>query len=183
MFAQDARPRNADPGDTRAPIPAVGWCNGRLDRATVLSRFTFKVPSRLPGSAVFSGLTELVFEARRFGPPIADDAPPAPSNGCSPCRLLAANRAAPWRSPAHPTRPPPLRPEIGLRRKRQPSRPLSNDLPFRLRTPRSRSRVTRPRGAAGASPRRRGISPPPSGRLWRSAAATAGSAATSTAGL
>jgi hypothetical protein len=31
MFAQDARPRNADRAEVRAPFPAVVWCNGRFD--------------------------------------------------------------------------------------------------------------------------------------------------------
>jgi hypothetical protein len=31
MFAQDARPGNADPAEARAPFPAVVWCNGRFD--------------------------------------------------------------------------------------------------------------------------------------------------------
>ena len=79
-------------------LPSSGATAGWTGRRCSLGSPS-KSPHVCPGSALFSALTELVFEARRFGLPIDDDAPLAPSSGCSPCRLFTAADPSPGDRP------------------------------------------------------------------------------------
>ena len=54
---------------------AFSRCNGLLDRATLSSRFTFTIPSRMPRVRLLFRADEAVFEAPSIAPPIDELAP------------------------------------------------------------------------------------------------------------